>query len=130
MPTLRSGKMSQGLNKLETQISKHQNKGKASLQKVVKPLAGQIPPSNPPNITSYITTEQLPNTALIAEGSTAQLPIRVVSSNSMDYDLGEEDALSDLLGAGSIWSSNVDSALMWIWIGPSDWWIGVDLQLM
>ena len=34
---------------------------------------------------------------------------------------------SDLLGAGSIWSSNVDSALMWVWIGPSNWWIGVDL---
>src|SRR6266702_4205655 len=94
MPTLRSGKMSQGLNKLETQISKHQNKGKASVQKVIKPLAGQIPPSSPPNITSHITTEQLPNTALIAEGFIIQLPIRVISSNSMDYDLGEEDALS------------------------------------
>ena len=93
MPTLHSGKMSQGLNKLKTQISKHQNKGKASVQKVVKPLAGQIPPSSPPNITSHITTEQLPNTALIAEGSTAQLPIRIISSNSMDYDSGEEDAL-------------------------------------
>ena len=37
---------------------------------------------------------------------------------------------SDLLGVGSIWSSNVDPALMWIWIGPSDWWIGVDLRLI
>ena len=37
---------------------------------------------------------------------------------------------SDLLEAGSIWSSNVDSASMWIWIGPSDWRIGVDLQLI
>jgi hypothetical protein len=37
---------------------------------------------------------------------------------------------SDLLGAGSIWSSNVDSASMWIWIGPSGWWIGVDLRLI
>ena len=37
---------------------------------------------------------------------------------------------SDLLGAGSIWSSNVDSALIWIWIGPSGWWIGVDLRLI
>jgi hypothetical protein len=36
--------------------------------------------------------------------------------------------LSDLLGAGSIWASNVDSAFMWIWIGPSDWWIRVDLR--
>jgi len=70
MPRLRSGKVSQNLNKLETQISKHQNKGKASVQKVVQPLADQIP--------------------------------------------------SDLLGAGSIWSSNVDSASIWIWIGPSN----------
>ena len=37
---------------------------------------------------------------------------------------------SDLLGAGSIWSSNVDSASIWIWIGPSNWWIGVDLRLI
>ena len=94
MPILRSGKVSQGLNKLETQISKHQNKGKTSVQKVVQPLADQIPPSSPPNITSYITTKQPPNTAPIAEGSTAQLPIRATSSNSIDYDLGEEDALS------------------------------------
>ena len=34
---------------------------------------------------------------------------------------------SDLIGLGSIWSSSVDSNSMWIWIGPSDWWIGVDL---
>ena len=70
MPVLRSGKMSQALNKLETQISKHQNKGKVSVQKVVQPLADQIPPSSPPNITSYITTKQLSNTAPIAKGST------------------------------------------------------------
>jgi hypothetical protein len=50
--------------------------------------------SSPPNITSYITTKQLPKTAPIAKGSTTQPPIRVISSNSMDYDLGEEDALS------------------------------------
>ena len=37
---------------------------------------------------------------------------------------------SDLIGLGSIWSSSVDSNLMWIWIGPSDWWIGVDLWLI
>jgi len=71
MPILRSGKVSQGLNKLETQISKHQNKGKALVQNVVQPLADQIPPSSPPNITSYITTKQPFNTAPIAEGSTA-----------------------------------------------------------
>ena len=35
--------------------------------------------------------------------------------------------LSDLIGLGSSWSSSVDSNSMWIWIGPSDWWIGVDL---
>ena len=63
------------------------------MQKVVQPLADQIPPSSPPNITSYITTKQLPNTALIAKGSTAQLPIRVISFNLMDYDLGKEEAL-------------------------------------
>ena len=57
-------------------------------------MADEIPPSSPPNITPYITTKQLPNTTLIAEGSTAQLLIRVTSSNSMDYDSGEEDALS------------------------------------
>jgi hypothetical protein len=38
--------------------------------------------------------------------------------------------VSDLLGAGSIWSSNVDSASTWIWIGPSDWRIRVDLRLI
>ena len=54
MPVLRSGKVLQGLNKLETQISKYQNKGRLSVQKVVQPLAGKIPPSSPPNITSYI----------------------------------------------------------------------------
>jgi hypothetical protein len=63
------------------------------VQKVVQPLADQIPPSSPPNITSYITTKQLPNTAPIAEGSTIQLPIRVISSNSIDYNSGKEDAL-------------------------------------
>jgi hypothetical protein len=94
MPILRSSKVSQSLNKLETQISKHQNTGKASVQKVVQPLADQIPPSSPPNITSYITTKQLPNTAPIAKGSTMQLPIRVTSSNLMDYNLGKEEALS------------------------------------
>jgi hypothetical protein len=58
---------------------------------VVKPSAVQEPPSSPPYITSYITGKQLPN----AEGSTAHLPIRVISSiNSIDYDLGKEDALS------------------------------------
>ena len=41
--------------------------------------------------------------------------------------LGLRNPLSDLIGLGSIWSSSVDSNLMWIWIGPSDWWIGVDL---
>jgi hypothetical protein len=60
---------------------------------VVQPLADQIPPSSPPNITSHITTKQLPNTAPIAKGSTTQLPIRVTSSNSIDYNLGKEDAL-------------------------------------
>ena len=64
------------------------------MQKVVQPLADQIPPSSPPNITSYITTKQLSNTAPIAKGSTMQLPIRVTSSNLMDYDLGKEEALS------------------------------------
>ena len=60
------------------------------MQKVVKPSAVQEPPSSPPHITSHITGKQLPN----AEGSTAYLPIRVISSiNSIDYDLGEEDAL-------------------------------------
>jgi hypothetical protein len=73
MPILRSGKVSQSLNKLKTQISKHQNTGKASVQKVVQPLADQIPPSSPPNITSHITTKQLPNTAPIAKGSATQL---------------------------------------------------------
>jgi hypothetical protein len=57
MPILRSGKVLQGLNKLETQIPKHQNKGKASVQKMVQPLADQIPPSSLLNITSYITTK-------------------------------------------------------------------------
>ena len=65
-----------------------------SVQKVVQPLADQIPPSSPPNITPYITTKQLLNTTLIAKGFTAQLLIRVTSSNSMDYDSGEEDILS------------------------------------
>ena len=36
-------------------------------------------------------------------------------------------ASSDLIGLGSIRSFSVDSNSMWIWIGPSDWWIGVDL---
>ena len=93
MPILRSSKVSQSLNKLETQISKRQNKGKALVRKVVEPLADQAPSSSPPNIISYITTEPIPNTALITEGSTTQLPIRVISSNLMDYDLGKEDAL-------------------------------------
>jgi len=58
---------------------------------VVKPSAVQEPPSSPPYITSYITSKQLPN----AKGSTAHLPIRVISSiNSIDYNSGEEDALS------------------------------------
>ena len=83
MPILRSGKVSQGLNKLETQIPKHQNKGKALVQQVVQPLADQIPPSSLPNITSYITTKQLSNTALITQGSTAQLLIKAISSNSI-----------------------------------------------
>jgi hypothetical protein len=61
------------------------------VQKVVKPLAVQEPPSSPPYITSYITSKRLPNT----EGSTAYLPIRVINSiNSIDYNLGEEDVLS------------------------------------
>jgi len=90
MTILRSGKVSQSLNKPKTQISKRQNKVKAPLQKVVKPSAVQEPPSSPPHITSHITSRQLPN----AEGSTAHLPIRVISSiNSMDYDSGKEDAL-------------------------------------
>ena len=79
---------------LETQMPSHQNKGKALVQKVVQPLADQIPPSSLPNITPYITTKQLPNTTLITKGSTVQLLIRVISSNSMDYDLGKEDVLS------------------------------------
>ena len=91
MTILRSGKVSQSLSKPKTQISKRQNKVKAPVQKVVKPSAVQEPPSSPPHITSHITGKQLPN----AEGFTAHLPIRVISSiNSMDYDLGEEDALS------------------------------------
>ena len=57
-------------------------------------MADQNPPSSPPNITPHITTKQLPNTTLIAKGSTAQLLIRVISSNSMDYDLGKENTLS------------------------------------
>jgi hypothetical protein len=61
---------------------------------VVQPLANQIPPSSPPNITSYIITKQLSNTTPITKGSTIQLPIRITSSNSIDYDLGKEDALS------------------------------------
>ena len=53
-------------------------------------MAVQEPPSSPPYITSHITGKQLSN----AKGSTAHLPIRVISSiNSMDYDSGEEDAL-------------------------------------
>ena len=60
---------------------------------MVEPLADQAPSSSPPNITSHITTKPIPNTTLIAEGSTTQLPIRVTSSNLMDYDSGEEDAL-------------------------------------
>ena len=63
------------------------------MQKVVQPLADQTPSSSPPNITSYITTKQLPNTTLIAKGSTTQLLIRVIGSNSIYYDLGKEDAL-------------------------------------
>ena len=94
MPILRSSKVSQSLNKLETQISKRQNKGKALVRKVVEPLADQAPSSSPPNITSYITTKPIPNTTLIAEGSTTQLLIRVTNSNSMDYDSGKEDAFS------------------------------------
>ena len=54
---------------LETQMPSHQNKGKALVQKVVQPLADQIPPSSPPNIASYITTKWFPNTGLIAKGS-------------------------------------------------------------
>ena len=51
----------------------------------------QEPPSSPPYITSHITSRQLPN----AEGFTAHLLIRFISSiNSIDYDSGEEDALS------------------------------------
>ena len=42
----------------------------------------------------------------------------------------EGDAHVPHFGLGSIWSSNVDSASMWIWIGPSGWWIGVDLRLI
>ena len=38
-------KRSQGLNELETQILKRQNKGKAFVQKVVQPLADEIPPA-------------------------------------------------------------------------------------
>ena len=72
MPILCSSKTLQNLNELETQISKHQNKGKASVQKVVQPLADQIPPSSPPNITSYITAKWLLNTALIDRSSTVQ----------------------------------------------------------
>ena len=41
-----------------------------------------------------ITTEPIPNTALTAEGSTMQLPIKVTSSNLIDYNLGKKDALS------------------------------------
>ena len=55
MPILCFSKASQGLNELETQILKRQNKGKALAHKVAKPLAGQVPLSSPPNITSYIT---------------------------------------------------------------------------
>ena len=55
--------------------------------------APQIPPSSLPNIISHITTKQLPNTAPIAKGSTVQLPIRVRSPNSIDYDSGKEDVL-------------------------------------
>ena len=36
------------------------------------------------------------------------------------------EAGSDLVGAGSIWSSWLDSGLMWIWIQPRSWWTGVD----
>ena len=54
---------------LETQISSDQNKGKALVQKVVQPLADQIPP----NIASYITAKQFFNTSLIAKGSTLWL---------------------------------------------------------
>ena len=38
--------------------------------------------------------------------------------------------ISDLVGAGSIWSSWLDWGLMWIWIRASDWWIRVDLRLI
>ena len=94
MTILRSGKVSQSLNKPKTQISKRQNKVKAPVQKVVKPSAVQEPPSSPPHITSYITGKQLHNTAFIAKGSTGHLPIRVISFiNSVDYDSGKEDIL-------------------------------------
>ena len=59
-----SRKVSQGFNKPKTQISKRQKKGKASVRKVVKSLAGQVASSSPPNITSNITTKQLLNIAL------------------------------------------------------------------
>ena len=91
MTILRSGKVSQSLNKPKTQISKRQNKVKAPVQKVVKPSAVQEPPSSPPHIVSHITGKQLPD----AEGSTVYLPIRVISSiNSIDYNSGKEDVLS------------------------------------
>ena len=45
MPILCFSKRSQGLNELETQILKRQNKGKAFVQKVVQPLADEIPPA-------------------------------------------------------------------------------------
>ena len=90
MTILRSGKVSQSLNKPKTQILKRQNKVKAPVQKVVKLSAVQEPLSSPPYITSHITGKQLSN----AEGSTAHLLIRVISSiNSIDYNSGEEDAL-------------------------------------
>ena len=90
MTILRSGKVLQSLNKPKTQISKCQNKVKVPVQKVVKLLAVQEPPSSPPHITSHITGKQLPD----AEGSTAHLLIRVINSiNSIDYNSGEEDVL-------------------------------------
>jgi hypothetical protein len=53
-----------------------------------------------------------------------------LTGDAFNTRLEDKFGISDLLGAGSIWSSNVDSASMWIWIGPSGWWIGVDLRMI
>jgi hypothetical protein len=55
--------------------------------------------------------------------------LRQVVGEGQDI-IGFDPRGSEGIEAGSIWSSWLDSGLIWIWIWPSDWWIGVDLRLI